>query len=147
MDRKEGINFRPKPTFDGTPTESVSDVLVRGNQLVSTIESMYSGENVVIVSPDSEVLSVIQAALADENPDDSLPCHDRFNFKNGEAKRLQYVVKTSDLLVTGQTKEQANANSKKMKAVRVLGSSGKDIKSTEDTWMDLWKATVDNQIM
>jgi len=38
-----GIDYRPPANSDGTPSESVSDVLVRMNQLVSTIESMYSG--------------------------------------------------------------------------------------------------------
>jgi hypothetical protein len=33
---------------------------MRSNQLVSTMESMYSGENIVIVSPDSDVLSILQ---------------------------------------------------------------------------------------
>lgn len=37
-DEREGINFRPPPNNDGTPSESVSDVLIRQNQLVSTIE-------------------------------------------------------------------------------------------------------------
>jgi hypothetical protein len=33
----------------------VADVLVRSNQLVSSMESMYSGENILIISPDSDV--------------------------------------------------------------------------------------------
>ena len=43
MDEKEGINYKPPKNSDGTPSESVSDVLVRDNQLISTVESMYSG--------------------------------------------------------------------------------------------------------
>ena len=144
-DRTEGIKYRPKPNFDGTPSESVSDVLVRGNQLVSTIESMYSGENVVIVSPDGDVLSVLQAALINDNPDDTLPLHSQFHFANGEVKPLEAFVKRSELLYTGQTKEEASANNRKMKALRISGASNKEIKTSEDTWMDLWHTTIDMQ--
>ena len=79
---------------------------VRGNQLISTMESMYSGENVLIVSPDSEVLSVIEAALVDEAPDKSLPEHARFAFKNAEVRPLKPFVQPRTLLVTGQTKNE-----------------------------------------
>jgi broad specificity phosphatase PhoE len=65
-DSAEGTAYRPPPNNDGTPSESVRDVLVRGNQLVSTIESMHTGENVVIVSPDSDNLSILAAALSSE---------------------------------------------------------------------------------
>lgn len=144
-DRSEGIKYKPRPNNDGTPSESVSDVLVRGNQLVSTIESMYSGENVVIVSPDGDVLSVLQAALFDENPDDTLPQHAKFDFSNGEARKLTAFVKASDRLYTGQTMEEASANSRKIKALRVSGASDKEINLSEDSWMDLWHVAVDTQ--
>ena len=90
QDELMGVKYKPPPATDGTPSESVSDVLVRANQLVSTIESMYSGENVVIIAPDSENLSVLQAALADENPDASLPKHARFAMKNGTTDIITY---------------------------------------------------------
>jgi len=106
MDEKEGIGYKPPKNTDGTPSESVSDVLVRGNQLVSTMESMYSGENVLIVSPDSENLSVLEAALEDEDPDTSLPRHARFAFKNGEVRPLTAIVKPPTTLATGQTQEE-----------------------------------------
>jgi len=48
---------------DGTPNESVADVLVRVRQVLSICETQYSGETVVLVASDSSVLSVAQAAL------------------------------------------------------------------------------------
>lgn len=48
---------------DGTPNESVADVLVRMRQLLSVTETQYSGANIVVVSPDSDNLSVLQASL------------------------------------------------------------------------------------
>jgi len=74
--------------------------------LISSIESGHSGENVLIISPDSDVLSVIQSALSDETPDASLPRHARFAFQNAEIRALNPVVKEPTLLATGQTQEE-----------------------------------------
>ncbi|XP_010519560.1 PREDICTED: uncharacterized protein LOC104798977 [Tarenaya hassleriana] len=61
----DGISPRtkPPPVGDGTPNESVSDVFVRVTQLMSILETQYSGDTVVIVSPDSDNLSVLQAGV------------------------------------------------------------------------------------
>ncbi|EIE23955.1 hypothetical protein COCSUDRAFT_14784 [Coccomyxa subellipsoidea C-169] len=59
--------WRPPRGTDGTPNESISDVLVRmllcAAQVLSVMETQYSGANVIVVSPDSDNLSVLQAAL------------------------------------------------------------------------------------
>lgn len=70
------------------------------------MESMYSGENVLIISPDSEVLSVLQAAVADDDPDQSLPKHARYAFKIAEVRALTPKVKVRTLLATGQTAQE-----------------------------------------
>lgn len=57
------ITWRPPRGTDGTPPESVADVLVRMQQLLSLLETQYSGANVLIISPDSDNLSVLQAAV------------------------------------------------------------------------------------
>lgn len=54
---------KPPPIDDGTPNESVADVFVRVTQLMSILETQYSGDTVVIVSPDSDNLTVLQAGL------------------------------------------------------------------------------------
>ncbi|KAI4336130.1 hypothetical protein L6164_014698 [Bauhinia variegata] len=56
-------NNKPPPIDDGTPNESVADVFVRVTQLMSILETQYSGDTVVIVSPDSDNLTVLQAGL------------------------------------------------------------------------------------
>lgn len=43
---------RPAPNVDGTVHESSNDVLVRVRQLLSLLETQYSGDTVVIVAPD-----------------------------------------------------------------------------------------------
>ncbi|XP_068643797.1 uncharacterized protein [Aristolochia californica] len=56
-------NNKPPPIDDGTPNESISDVFVRVIQLMSILETQYSGDTVIIVSPDSDNLTVLQAGL------------------------------------------------------------------------------------
>jgi len=61
----DGIStkIKPPPIDDGTPNESVADVFVRVTQLMSILETQYAGDTVVIVSPDSDNLSILQAGL------------------------------------------------------------------------------------
>ena len=141
-DMKEGINYRPPPNSDGTPSDSVSDVLVRANQLVSTIESMYSGENVVIVSPDSEVLTVLTAALSDADPDVALRKHFENRFNNGEVRVLHPFVKEPELLYTGQSKAQADENNRQVQYLRAVGGRT-NIRAPASNWLDLWRLAVD----
>lgn len=56
-------NYRPPPFTDGTPNESVADVFVRVTQLMSILETQYSSQNVIIISPDSDNLTILQAGL------------------------------------------------------------------------------------
>ncbi|XP_008801080.2 uncharacterized protein LOC103715279 isoform X1 [Phoenix dactylifera] len=56
-------NIKPPPIDDGTPNESVEDVFVRVTQLMSILETQYSGDTIIIVSPDSDNLTVLQAGL------------------------------------------------------------------------------------
>ena len=142
-DEVEGANYRPPPAKDGTPSDSINDVLVRANQLVATMESMYSGENILIVAPDSEILSILTAALSDKDPDSALPTHAKFFYTNGEFRRLDPFVQISTLKPTGQTVEEANKSSRKMKALRVGPSaeSRANLRSAQKgDWYDIWKS-------
>lgn len=122
------------------------DILVRINQLVSTIESMYSGENVIIVAPDSEVLSVLEAAVSDDDPDKVLPFHAKYAFKNGEYRLFQPLVRPRELLDTGQTQSEADDVTRKMTAMRFMSESKNVKKSVRiDSWFDLWKQSIDNE--
>lgn len=78
----ESPNLRPPPYTDGTPNESVSDVFVRITQLMSILETQYFGESIIIVAPDSDNLSVLQAALTGLD----LRQHSRLAFAPGEVR-------------------------------------------------------------
>eukprot|EP00607_Mallomonas_marina_P004688 CAMPEP_0182431660 /NCGR_PEP_ID=MMETSP1167-20130531/50874_1 /TAXON_ID=2988 /ORGANISM="Mallomonas Sp, Strain CCMP3275" /LENGTH=225 /DNA_ID=CAMNT_0024618253 /DNA_START=272 /DNA_END=949 /DNA_ORIENTATION=- len=145
-DAEIGIKYRPPPNTDGTPSESISDVLVRMNQLVSTIESMYSGENVVIISPDSENLSVISAAVLNDDPDTALISHYNFAFRNGEVRPLNPLVKPPLVSATGQTKQETEDNYRRMQYMRALGGRTFAMKESAITWMDIWHISVDSAL-
>ncbi|XP_057421953.1 uncharacterized protein LOC130715839 [Lotus japonicus] len=82
-------NIKPPPTNDGTPNECVADVFVRVTQLMSILETQYSGDTVVIVSPDSDNLSILQAGLIGLD----LRRHRDLSFAPGEVR----FVDTSDI--------------------------------------------------
>ncbi|GAA0158660.1 mutase [Lithospermum erythrorhizon] len=73
-------NIKPPPIDDGTPNESVSDVFVRVTQLMSILETQYSGDTIIIVSPDSDNLSILQAGLVGLD----LKRHSELSFAPGE---------------------------------------------------------------
>ena len=52
---------RPPPTDDGTPSESVEDVLCRVRQCLAKLEAAHSGADIVIIAPDLDVLTIMQA--------------------------------------------------------------------------------------
>jgi len=105
---------------------------------------MYSGENVVVISPDSDVLSILEAAMKDETPDVTLPKHARFSFANGEVRPLVPLIKPSELLVTGQTQQEADTSNRKMRALRVEKKSQVDDAPTD--WFDIWEQAVDSRV-
>ncbi|KAM7273861.1 hypothetical protein ACFE04_028525 [Oxalis oulophora] len=74
--------LKPPPTDNGTPNESVSDVFVRVTQLMSILETQYSEDTIVIVSPDSDNLSVLQAGLVGLD----LRRHMELSFQPGEVR-------------------------------------------------------------
>jgi broad specificity phosphatase PhoE len=73
---------------DGTPNESAQDVFVRVRQLVAKLETQYSGEEILVVAPDSDTLSVLQAVLTNV----PLQQHRDLRFAPGELRRIVPVV-------------------------------------------------------
>ncbi|KAG2502041.1 hypothetical protein HYH03_000535 [Edaphochlamys debaryana] len=85
-------NWRPPKGEDGTPHESAQDVLVRMRQMMSITETQYSGDDVIIISPDSDCLSVLQAAVLGVD----LRQHRRYAFRSGEVRPLQLAAEAFD---------------------------------------------------
>nr|XP_011464008.1 PREDICTED: uncharacterized protein LOC101293792 [Fragaria vesca subsp. vesca] len=74
--------IKPPPIDDGTPNESVSDVFVRVTQLMSILETQYSADTVIIVSPDSDNLTILQAGIVGLD----LRRHRELSFAPGEVR-------------------------------------------------------------
>ena len=76
--------WTPRAGTDGTYPESANDVLVRVRQLLSITETQYTGADILVISPDSDNLSVLQAAALGYD----LRAHPDFAFKPGDAREL-----------------------------------------------------------
>ncbi|MFS7963157.1 putative histidine phosphatase superfamily, clade-1 [Helianthus anomalus] len=75
-------DIKPPPINDGTPNESVADVFVRVTQLMSILETQYSEDTVIVVSPDSDNLTILQAGLVGLD----LRRHSELAFEPGEVR-------------------------------------------------------------
>lgn len=80
--------WRPRLGEDGTPNDSTEDVFVRVRQLLSKLETQYFGEDIVILSPDSDPISVLQTVLMGRD----LREHHKFEFQPGEVRFVQELV-------------------------------------------------------
>jgi len=78
----------PPATVDGTPNESVLNVATRVQQMVSIIETHSTGEDVLIVAPDSQILSIWQAAIAGA----PLAGHAAFAVEPGQVVMCEYQM-------------------------------------------------------
>ncbi|CAN0160014.1 unnamed protein product, partial [Ectocarpus fasciculatus] len=80
------LTWRPPPNTNGTPNESVDDVFVRvRQQLLSKLETQYQGEDVIIVAPDSDCLSVLQSFVLGED----MGKHSKYYLRPGEGRQLR----------------------------------------------------------
>ncbi|PXF48094.1 hypothetical protein BWQ96_02046 [Gracilariopsis chorda] len=81
-------DWRPRSGEDGTPNDSTNDVFVRVTQLLNKLETQYYGENIVIISPDSDPLSILQATLTGQD----LRSHHQLEYFPGEVRRVKELV-------------------------------------------------------
>eukprot|EP00878_Enallax_costatus_P029797 GHUV01032354.1.p1 GENE.GHUV01032354.1~~GHUV01032354.1.p1 ORF type:complete len:196 (+),score=38.97 GHUV01032354.1:435-1022(+) len=85
-------NWKPPKGYDGTPNESAADVLTRMRQVMSVTETQYSGEDIVFIAPDSDTLSVLQAAVLGVD----IRRHKELGFRAGEVRPLLLSQKSFD---------------------------------------------------
>ncbi|KAK9836368.1 hypothetical protein WJX84_001847 [Apatococcus fuscideae] len=76
--------WRPPHGTDGTPNESANDVLIRVRQMLSITETQYADNDVIIISPDSDNLSILQAGVLGSD----LRNHSEHAFRPGEVRIL-----------------------------------------------------------
>ncbi|GAX13462.1 hypothetical protein FisN_36Lh016 [Fistulifera solaris] len=59
-----GLGARPPPNIDGTPHETLSDQAIRLRQLLSILESQYSGDTILLIFPDGTGPALLSAMIA-----------------------------------------------------------------------------------
>ena len=82
---KASADWKPPRGVNGTPNESATEVLVRGRELLSLLETQFFGENVLIISPDADNLSILQAGVLGVD----LRGHGNYRVQPGEVRKME----------------------------------------------------------
>ena len=77
-----GRGGRPPPNEDGTPAETLSDQVVRLTNLMSVLETLYSGDEILLVFPDGTGPALLSCLIG------GIPLNrvHEFNFLSGEIR-------------------------------------------------------------
>lgn len=78
----DGTAGRPPPNEDGTPHETLSDAAVRLRQLMSVLETLYSGDTILLIFPDGTGPALLSCLMA------GIPLNrvHELEFKSGELR-------------------------------------------------------------
>ena len=81
-----GKGGRPPPNEDGTPSETLSDQVVRLTNLMSVLETLYSGDDILLIYPDGTGPALLSCLIA------GLPLNrvHELNFQSGEIRQIDY---------------------------------------------------------
>ena len=79
---KDGTGGRPPPTEDGTANETLWDQVIRLRQLMSVLETQYSGDDILLIFPDGTSPALLSCLIAGVDLRD---VH-AFNFEPGEVR-------------------------------------------------------------
>jgi broad specificity phosphatase PhoE len=60
----DGVGGLPPPNEDGTPHETLADQAIRLRQLLSVLESQYSGDTILLIFPDGTGPALLSAMMA-----------------------------------------------------------------------------------
>lgn len=87
---KDGTGGRPPPNEDGTANETLWDQVIRLRQLMSVLETQYSGDDILLVFPDGTSPALLSCLIAGVDLRD---VH-AFNFEPGEV-RIDVTMKST----------------------------------------------------
>ena len=87
---KDGTGGRPPPTEDGTANETLWDQVIRLRQLMSVLETQYSGDDILLIFPDGTSPALLSCLIAGVDLRD---VH-AFNFEPGEV-RIDVTMKST----------------------------------------------------
>jgi hypothetical protein len=86
----DGRGGRPPPNEDGTANETLWDQVIRLRQLLSVLETQYSGDEILLIFPDGTSPALLSCLIA------GIPLKDvhAFNFEPGEV-RIDVTMKST----------------------------------------------------
>jgi len=98
----EGRDGAPPPTDDGTGNESLHDQVIRLRQLISILETQYSGDDILLVFPDGTSPALLSCLIA------GIPLKDvhALNYEPGEVRISVDMPSTESLLKDKMTSPQ-----------------------------------------
>ena len=137
----DGLAGRPPANDDGTPHETLADQAIRLRQLLSALETQYSGDTILLIFPDSTGPALLSAMMA------GVPYNrvHELEFQPGEI-RLD-VTKDSTLALWNKKKEDPaylatiQQGRENLKFLR----SNKDIVSLKDQMMEEERIAIDKE--
>jgi len=98
---RDGIGGRPPSNEDGTPHETLADQVVRLQNLLSVLETLYSGDTVLLVFPDGAGPALLTCLIG------GIPLNrvHEFEYKSGEV-RLNVNYESAHALVESKPSDE-----------------------------------------
>jgi broad specificity phosphatase PhoE len=128
----DGTGARPPPNIDGTPQDTLADQAIRLRQLMSILETQFSGDNIVLVFPDGSSPALLSAMIA------GIPYNKAhvLDFSPGEI-RLDVTLQSTLQLYESKLKNNVEAynsliNSGKKQLERLRSIDDEDLVSKKD---------------
>ena len=135
---RDGLQGRPPPNDDGTPNETLADQAVRLRQVMSVLETFYSGESILLVFPDGTGPALLSAMIA------GIPfkhVHE-IEFESGEM-RLDVTLESTKQLWSAK-KEQRRRQQQKNDEMKKENSASSTTTTTMTTIEDNKNSANDN---
>ncbi|KAL3796927.1 hypothetical protein HJC23_000680 [Cyclotella cryptica] len=114
----EGRGGRPPPNDDGTANETLHEQMIRLRQLMSILETQYSGDSILLIFPDGTSPALLSCLIA------GIPLKDvhALNFEPGEV-RLDVTMDSSlqlfeDKLSSSKYREMLDAGQQQLEFLR-----------------------------
>lgn len=98
----DGRGGRPPPHEDGTANETLFDQVIRIRQLMSVLETQYSGDEILLIFPDGTSPALLSCLIAGVNLGD---VH-AFNFEPGEVRQDVTMKSTLQSYSARKTSQQ-----------------------------------------
>lgn len=124
----DGIGGRPPSNDDGTPHETLSDQVVRLQNLISVLETQYSGDTILLVFPDGTGPALLTCLIG------GIPLSrvHEFEYRNGEVRLNINYESAHSLLNTQPSDEYIEAINRGRQKLKTLLDHPDDVLNVRD---------------